>query len=230
MFTDWFTELKLAPKNWKNTRGDLAAFFNWALGHPRNWIAENPLTAVSVPKVTFGVPSIVTAATAKDLMAALEQAEEGKLCLIYALLLFAGIRPQGEIAKIAGAVKEGRGNIIFSDYPGKIFVPRWVAKNKENRWIPIEPNLAKWLTRYPPIPRFLDYSLYEHNRPLFRERFSIPPDGCRHSFVSFFTEKHGSDRANEAAGHDNKIARTHYKNGGVSAEDAASFWNIGPTL
>jgi integrase len=228
MFTEWFKELQLKPKNWRNHRADLSAFFAWAMSKPRQWIPENPIVGVAIPELPMNVPKIVSAQTAQKIMAYVETIEDGCLSAIYALLLFAGIRPHGEMGRIAEAVESGRSDEIFASCPEQIYLGPEITKTGSPRWIEIEDNLRKWLVRYQPNSRHFDMRLYHRYAAKINKKFDIPKNAFRHNFDSFYAKKHGAVKTNDAAGHNQKVAAKHYRNLGITKEDLELFWGIQP--
>jgi hypothetical protein len=228
MVSDWFKELKLQPKNWRNHRADLGAFFSWALCKPRQWIPENPILGVGVPELPIKVPKILSAKTAQEIMAYVETIEDGRLSAIYALLLFAGIRPDGEMNRISKIVESGRAHEIFAICPEQIYLGPEITKTGSPRWIDIESNLEKWMARYQPVARHFDMRLHNRYARLIKKKFEIPKNAFRHNFDSFYAKKHGSAKTNEAAGHNEKIATKHYRNLGITREDLDLYWSIQP--
>ena len=187
------------------------------------------MLSVEVPRVPTSIPPILPPQTVQEIMAEVESIEGGALALIYALLFFAGIRPEGEIERIAEKVSAGNGQEIFEKPHGKIELGPNISKTHHPRWIPIEPNLRAWLSRYHPTPEHFDLSLYAEKGKEIRKKFRIPQDGCRHNFVSYFSAKYGEEASNKAAGHSNSIAHRHYLNLGFSLQDQDTYWSILPT-
>ncbi|MFP6895684.1 MAG: hypothetical protein VCA38_03715 [Roseibacillus sp.] len=132
-------------------------------------------------------PEIIDADTAKRLMAA---AEKEGCALPFALMLFAGIRPQGELNRITWSA-------IKKDH---IRLTREETKTATDRQIPIMPNLRKWLDAHKGesiLP--LDW---DKKRRAARKAAHIEgQDVLRHTFGSAFYRLHGEHETVEAMGH-----------------------------
>jgi hypothetical protein len=68
--------------------------------------------------------------------------KKGKLVRYFSLALFAGIRPGGELAKLAKSPQ-------LVDLDNKVIrITAAMAKTRKSRQITIRPNLLKWLKRF----------------------------------------------------------------------------------
>src|SRR5215469_9989362 len=74
-------------------------------------------------------------------MAHVESVHDGAFVPFFALCLFAGIRPDGEISKLPAADVRLENNAIN--------IEPWVSKVNMRRLVTIQPNLAAWLGAYP---------------------------------------------------------------------------------
>lgn len=147
-------------------------------------------------------------------------------CMVpyYALTLFAGIRPDwkdGEIGKL-------RPQDIRLD-TGVILIEPEVSKVNEKRTIKIQPNLRKWLEKYPiedypiiPARRFRDMWAD------VREQQALAHDVMRHTFISMTVGAFRSvGDASLQAGNSEAVIRKHYLNL-KTVEEADQFWAIVP--
>jgi integrase len=227
---------KVTGKTWNNLRADLSSFFSWAEKAPRKWITENPVADVEKFKVAQGLPEILTAKQTAELFAYLEKYQGSKHrplpagCLVpyFALATFAGIRPSingGEITRIARLKDRSR---VVDLKAGVIRITPDVAKTRDVRQITIQPNLARWLARYP-LDRFpiLPKNAFDLIHDV-RTKFALGHDVLRHTFISAHVAKFRSmgDTALQA-GNSEAMIKKHYLNL-VSAEDAEAFWSIVP--
>ncbi len=233
--------LNLRPygkKRFNNLRGDLHAFFHFCQKRPREWMRDNPVNPIPKFKISHGVPEIISAQTAADLMAFVENysrdpmndLDRGFLVPYFALCLFAGLRPSvrdGEISKLAE----------MSDLPkfikmdlGVIQLTPEMAKTKHSRKVTILPNLAAWLAQYPPSKYPIIVPNMSQHTATVRKKFGLGHDVLRHTYISMHVAKFKSlCEAALEAGNSEVMIRRHYLNM-VSDSDAEKFWSIIPQL
>ncbi len=232
---EFLASRNVGKKRLNNLRGDLHAFFGYCRMMPREWIQGNPVTPIPQFKITRGIPAIITAKQAADLMEFVESytgpkrsgLEAGCLAPYFAICLFAGVRPAvsgGEIAKLALPEHSSAINLAL----GTITLAPELSKVKCIRRITIQPNLMQWLVRYP----ISKYPIMPPNSLKMigeiREKFSLGHDVLRHTFISMHVAKFKSmGEAAIEAGNSEAMIKKHYYNT-VSAEDAAAFWTIAP--
>lgn len=225
-----------SQKTWNNRLWYLSTFFKFCLS--RKYASETPITGVRQFKIkkSRGTAETLSARQAEALMHWLEayQGEQNKDgqwwnkpgCMVpyFALTLFAGIRPDwrnGEISKLEEKdIRLDTGVILIE--PG-------ASKNNEKRTIKLQPNLQLWLEKYPvseyPIVRT---KRFEEMWAQVRERFSLPHDVLRHTYISMTVGAFRSvgDTALQA-GNSEAIIRQHYLDLKSEAE-ADAFWRIVP--
>jgi hypothetical protein len=212
-----------APKTWNNLRADLHLFFEWCIKSPRRWITLNPAAEIERKQVEHGHIQILTADQSKELMDYLSAFGDGHLVPFFALALFVGIRPGGELLKLHVALQKSP-NLI--DLDNKVIrISATISKTKRPRQIRIRPNLTTWLRAFqsPILPE-------NHDREIKRVRaeFGLSHDVLRHTFISMHVAKFKSfARAAIESGNSEKIIRDHYLNV-VSLKDAQAFWKILP--
>lgn len=221
----------LAPKSWNVTRGDISAFFNWCLKQDPPLISKSPMSTIIRKGVAQKVPEIVTLETARCYMADLESIENGRYALVGALMLFAGIRPQGEMQRIEEKVEAGviddRQQLVMR--PPQIFLGPELTKTGRARWIDVRPNLRAWFTGYPisqfglPVRRYTEKIM-----PNLRKKHAIGQDALRHSFCSYYGRAFGPKDAAIAAGHTETVQQRDYENFSMSKEEALAFFEIVP--
>ena len=147
-------------------------------------------------------------------------------CMVpyYALTLFAGIRPDfkdGEIRKLQAKDIRFDTKVIIIE-PG-------ASKVNEKRTIKMQPNLIKWLEKYPiekytiiPPRRFRDLWVQ------VRKHHNLTHDVMRHTFISMTVGAFRSvGDASLQAGNSEAIIRKHYLDL-KSTEEADAFWRIVP--
>ena len=230
-----------AAKTRDNVRGDLRSFFAWCMGMENNapmlgverrWHVENPAASVPKEKPARGVPLVLSVADAAALMRDVEGVRDGYLVQYFALALFAGIRPSGELEKLAvheglrAPCREAGGRPLLDLERGVITIPADVAKTGRKRVITLQGNLRAWLEAYvgPVLPR-------GHDRVVLtiRKRCGLGHDVLRHSFISYHVAAFGSKgRTALEAGNSEAIIDRHYLNLPTEAEGRA-FFSIMPT-
>jgi hypothetical protein len=223
---------KVGKKRFNNLRGELHTFFAWCKTAPRGWTSENPVTAIPAFRIAHGVPEILTAQKAAEIMAYVEtytgglrELPAGCLAPYFAICLFGGVRPafdDGEIAKLAkspDSVNLALGTIRLSPDQSKV---------KAVRQITIQPNLRAWLERFP-LNKFPILPLGARRMIAeIRQKFGIGQDVLRHSFISFHCAKFKSmGAAALEAGNSEAMIRRHYLNV-VTESEAVAFWRIAP--
>jgi site-specific recombinase XerD len=223
---------KATRKTWNNYRNDLHHFFKWAaqadLTTNRPYIFSNPFeetnifTAKQVAEQRKAV-AITSPSKLARRLSALMRWRDGNMVKAFALAYFAGIRPDGELTKLAAREKE-----LINLKTRTIHIPAAVSKTKEERQIQICDSLAAWLTAYkdrPILPK-------NHSRLTKRIRaaFHLQHDETRHSFISYHVALHRSvgDAALQA-GNSESIVKKHYLNL-RPAEEGAAFFAIVPDL
>lgn len=202
-------------KTWNNYRNDLHQFFFWAgqedLVTQRPWVFNNPVQKIRVftaKQIAEQRPEIVTTTpeNLQHMLSVLMRWRDGVLVKSFILAYFAGIRPDGELKRLAPREKE-----LINLKTGIISIPAVVSKTKEARQVTIAENLALWLKAYadmPIIPKNFDRLMKQA-----RAHFELSHDETRHSFISFHVALHRSvgDAALQA-GNSESIVKKHYLN------------------
>lgn len=212
---------KASPKTFNNYRADLHSFFE--LSVREGWCSTNPVTPILKKTVTRGRPAILLPQQCRELMAYVENYDNGKLCRYFALALFAGLRtgPSGELHKLAQRAEE-----LIDLKNGVIHIPPEVAKTHTYRQVKIQPNLRRWLERYtgPILPSNHD-RLIKH----IRRHFSLSHDQLRHTFFSAWVSAfHSVGSAAIVGGNTEAIVKRHYLNQ-LTETDGMDIWSIAPT-
>jgi hypothetical protein len=232
----FLTARNVGKKRWNNLRGDLHAFFAFCALAPREWIRANPVTPIPTFKISRGVPEIITAAKAAELMKYLEaftggprsNHPAGYLVPYFSLCLFAGLRPSiddGEVRKLADSPEPTK---FIKPELGVIQITPDISKVRAVRQVKIRANLAAWLKRYP-LSKF-PIIVPNMNRviPKLRKKFGLTDDVLRHTYISMHVAKWKSmGEAALEAGNSEAMIRRHYLNL-VSEADAEIFWNVAP--
>jgi hypothetical protein len=210
---------KASRKTWNNYRGDLHQFFEWCCEKQQRYLATNPAADAKRYNIENGHVDVLAIKKCRDLMEHVSEFKEGKLARYFALALFAGIRPGGELEKLAGHSE-------LIDLESKVVrITAEISKVGKPRQIKIRPNLRKWLERFPGeiIPVNADRDL-----KTVRKKFKLSHDVCRHTFISMHIGafKSFADAAIES-GNSEVIIRDHYLNTSTLSA-AKQFWKIEP--
>lgn len=212
------------PKTWNNYRADLSSWFNWCADPPRRWLQASPCAGIVKMKGAKETdpPEILTIRRAARVMRDAETFAGGKLARYLALALFAGIRPGGELVKLAS--HPDRDSFIDLKQ-GYITIPPSVSKTRDKRQIAIRENLRHWLetTDAEIIPKNADRLL-----KTFRKRHGLTHDVLRHCFISYHVALFRSvGEAAIEAGNSEGVVKKHYLNAATLAQGRA-FWRIKP--
>ncbi|MEO5915327.1 MAG: hypothetical protein ABIS50_13925 [Luteolibacter sp.] len=188
--------------------------WNRKLRETRAVLREALRTEIKPAQVKRKDPTILTAAQAENLMKL--AAAEG-CALPFALLLFAGVRPVGELNRISwGSIREYHINISGDE-----------SKTEDDRHIPIMPNLRRWLDSckgHDIIPEN-----WKRKSQAVRKAAGITDqDVPRHTFASAFYRLHTESETIQAMGHSSfKTTERFYKRA-ITKDEATKFFNIKP--
>ena len=219
-------------KSWNTHRNEISQFFSWAmkddLSTNRPWCFTNPVDGIRI----FSARQIAEQRPAKAttppeqlcrMFSTLMRFHSGKMVKFFALSYFAGIRPEGELEKLAE-----RENELINLKTRKIFVPAAISKTKSDRQITISENLLAWLNAYRSFPIIpVNFKMLQWK---IRTHFALKRDETRHSFISYFVALNRSvgDAALQA-GNSESMVRQHYLNLHTQ-EEGKEFFSISPDL
>ena len=208
---------KASRKTWNNYRGDLHLFFEWCVKKQQRYVTINPAADAKRHNIENGHVDVLAIQKCRDLMKHVAEFKEGKLVRYFALALFAGIRPGGELEKLAE-------NAELIDLDNKVIrITAEISKVGKPRQIKIRPNLREWLERFPAeiIPVNADREI-----KAIRAKFKLSHDVLRHTFISMHIGafKSFADAAIES-GNSESIIRDHYLNTSTLSA-AKQFWKI----
>lgn len=216
-----------SKKTFNNVRNDVSSLLTWCMDSQRRWVAKNVARDIKMHDSDQlghrdGVPDTLTPERACEVMAAAAK-HEPSLAKAYALMLFAGIRPDddGELFKLARRPDVGK---LINLSTGKMTIPVEVSKVKRQRRVTICESLTKWLSLPGPI---LPTNADRHIKA-FRADQKLTHDVCRHTFCTNHVATGGSlaDTAMQS-GNSEKVIRDHYADQ-VTKDEAAPFWRIVP--
>jgi integrase len=222
---------KAKRKTYNNNRLDLSSFFSWASDKNRKFTPENPVTAVShfdkkqIEQQRAAI-EILTPGQVRELFDYLVTYKGGEFCRYYALLLFAGLRPESEAVRLSS---HRRQHDLIDLESGEIELPAEITpKSSGKRTVPIHSNLAAWLKAYPgPI---LPARNVLRDLGNIRRQFGLSQDICRHSWFTYSIGEHDSiAKAALEGGNSEAVVKDHYflvaKKRKAKAKD---FWGIMP--
>lgn len=219
---------KATPKTWNNYRADLSTFFSWCADPRRRWTPSNPCDRVARVKLDgTGEPHALSIWQTARLMRDAETFDGGSLARYFALAVFAGIRPGGELRKLATHPDLAK---LIGLKRGIITIPPEVSKTRRKRKIVIRPALRAWLEETadrPILPKNFDRLVGE-----FRAKHGLNDaegrDVTRHTFGSYHVAAFRSvgDAALEM-GNSEQVIVAHYLRT-ATEEQGRAFWRICP--
>ncbi len=209
-------------KNKSHVKSSLRAFWSWLVAS--NFAATNVFWNVKIHKILKDKSpiKIMSVAHTRENLAAC--APEYKP--LYALMAFAGIRPE---ELLSGRIKPflEASDIDFDNK--KITVRAEVSKTRTQRIIMnLKPNIWLWLEpikKWGKICPFKSYSSWRTQKKKLPHK--IPQDALRHSFASYAYYALGVEHAVEILGHDYKTYKKFYK-GLASIKDSEEYFKILP--
>jgi hypothetical protein len=218
-------------RSWEIHRGALHGFFVWCTtqdaGSNRPFTFTNPVEGVrkfsarQVREEQSAKPGTTSPDDVRRMFGVLMRWRGGVLVRPYAMLYFAGIRPE-EMKRLAGRESE-----LVNMKTLTITIPANVSKTRHERQVRITKNLAAWLRAY---PGDLTPINFESLNKRVRKHFQLSHDEARHSFISYHVavQRSVGDVALQA-GNSESIVRRHYLNL-HPAEEGKTFFGIVPDL
>ena len=217
-------------KTWNNHRNELASFFKWAglvdKTTNRPWIFHNPVDGVLRYKnkeVAEQRPpvSVSSVDTVRDVMSYAMSYKGGKMVKFFALVYFAGIRPDpvdGEISKVREINLDN----------GRIAVPPVASKTKTERPVTIMGNLRSWLEQY--ADQAIIPPNCKNDAAHIRHKFGLGQDETRHSFISYYVALYNSlAHAALQSGNSESMIHSHYLTH-PTHEEGKNFFSIVPNM
>ena len=223
---------KAKRKTWNSHRNELAQFFDWSktedLTTHRPWCFNNPVEGIrlySAKQVAEQRPPVATTSPeqAQHIFSVLMRYRGGSLVKPFALAYFAGIRPDGELGKLAEREKE-----LINLKTGIITIPAEISKTKDARQVHISDNLKKWLEAYK--EKLIIPENYISARVKTRKHFKLKHDETRHSFISYHVAIHRSvGEVALQAGNSESMVKKHYLNL-HPREEGEHFFSLVPDM
>ncbi len=190
---------------WNRRLRETRSVLNWA----KNTEAKENRGQKKAPKI------LKSNDQARKLM---QIAEEEGCALPFALMLFAGIRPSGELLKIS----------LDSIRKKRIYISPDQSKTGTDRQIPISENLRLWIDAWD--QETILPAQWKRKTQAVRKAAGISgeQDILRHTFGSHFYRIHGEEETLQAMGHTSfRTFESHYRRA-VSLERAQEFFTIAP--
>lgn len=215
---EWLAEAFPEDVYRKHAVSTLRPAFSWA--KKRGLLAQSPFSGVDVPTVGARAVRVYSPAQARALL------EADVYCRVaFALLLFAGVRPQ-ELERLTW------GCIRLDE--GFIHVPAGTAKTRQARIVEIEPNLAAILAQEPPhapdeMVRPKWWKVRARRAKEAAGAQNMGQDVARHSYASYWLALHRDEnrlKANMGHSRNSETLFVHYRAAATRAA-AAEFWRIG---
>jgi site-specific recombinase XerD len=225
---------KAKRKTYNNNRLDLSSFFTWA--RDQRFTPENPVTEVPFFKKKLieqqrEAIEVLTPKQVRELFDYLVDYKGGEFCRYYALLLFAGLRPESEAVRLSTHRRQHE--LIDLEHheielPAEITPKSAVTEDAAGRTVSIQPNLAAWLKAFP-TPILPDRDV-RRDLGNIRRKFGLTQDICRHSWFTYSIGRHDSvSTAALEGGNSEAIVKQHYYKVGKKRKPLAQeFWNILP--
>lgn len=219
---------KASRRSWEIHRGALNGFFGWCAepdaGTNRPFTFNNPVAGVrkfssrQVREEQDAKPATTSPEDVRKLFSVLMRWRGGVLVRPFALLYFAGIRPD-ELKRMAGRERE-----LVNLKTLAITIPANVSKTRHERQVAISDNLAIWLKSFPGA---LIPTNFEALNKKVRKHFELSHDEARHSYISYHVALHRSigDAALQA-GNSESIVKRHYLNTHTQEEGSEFFRTI----
>lgn len=214
----WHEKQNGGPVTLNKHRRILIALFNLAL--QKQWIETNPASRLTVATEPKRLPYVMPVADV-DKMLLWAAGNTPDMVPYYALALFAGIRPTGELQRLDWK------NIDFTRK--EIYIAPEVSKTHDERFVPMSDNLVAWLEPHRQKSGPVFYSRRKFRQMQTKAEIRYEADCFRHSFGSYHLVQHENRHATaDAMGHRSLgMIFKHYRRA-VRKEDAAAFWQIMP--
>lgn len=207
----------------RNIRVHLVGLFNFAKA--RKYVTENPAEPLMTPKTAKNSKGLPYVMPVEDVEKVLKTASAmaPETVPFFALCLFAGIRPQGEISRLAWS------DLNFERR--EIYIRPDVSKTGDERFIEMSDNLVEWLLLHRKVNGSVDAPRAAIENVRTESGVRWEPDCMRHTFGSYhMAQFENAGKTALQMGH-REIDTTfeHYRRA-VRKEDAARFWAVRPQL
>ena len=200
----------------KTHRRLFSVFFGWAVRH--HYCMEDPCKRLDrLPKATTHI-SILSPDEVKRLLTAAIHYQDGAAVAGVAIALFAGLRPS-ELADLTPGDVNGE----------RIRVSGGKMRRKIKRTVPIPPNLAAWLVKYPfcGLPRGWDYKMKILKAATDARNWV--QDILRHTSISYQAERDKNEGLTAFNnGTSKQMMDSHYRDVIDNPAAIKAFWALTP--
>src|SRR5262245_33939608 len=217
---NWLRDLPLSTKSRANYRANIGVMFSYAVS--RRMLDYNPILHTAKPKLVDIPPEIFVVDELRGILEAANRVCPDVLPML-ALGAFAGLR-DAEIKRLEwNEVDLARGHIE---------VKAAKAKSARRRIVPMQPNLAAWLSPYAGMKGRLAPVGARKKLDRVRKAAGLarwPNNGLRHSFASYrLAAVHDAPRVAGELGHTSpQMLYSTYREL-VLPEEAERYWKIAP--
>lgn len=217
----------------RNIRTHIHGFFQWCVDEKKQ-IEKNPCKGIrfKLGNDESDEVKIFTIKQVKDILC--ECLNSDPECIHYfAISFFSGMRPE--------EVKRLKREYVDLDNK-RIYVPNFITKVKETRYVPIKPVLMWWIRSYPlkgekVVPRNFRKRIDRIKANLGYKHWKLKPDGklkwiqdgMRHTFASNWLAVNDDDKVRLAGdmGNSIEVIKKHYRKA-VKKEAAEYYFKINP--
>ena len=215
----WLAGLKCGQQSRENYRRVISGVFSFAV--KRGLSTRNPMESIERIYIDEKLPEFLRAATAERLLKTAKK-KHPEMVPYFAIGLFAGLRPENELAGLQWEDVNLDDNLIL--------VRPNTAKKRRSRLVEIAGNLHKWLEAQPNRKGKVKFSRESFSEVVKEAKVTWTPDIMRHTFATFHLAKN-NDAAKTALqmGHTGgvDVLFNHYR-GLAKAAEAEKFWAIAP--
>jgi len=217
---NWLRDLPLSPKSRANYRANIGVMFSYAVS--RRMLDNNPILHTAKPKLIDSPPEIFVVDELRGILEAANRVCPDVLPML-ALGAFAGLR-DAEIKRLEWSeVDMARRHIE---------VKAAKAKSARRRIVPMQPNLAAWLSPYAGMKGRLAPVGARKKLDRIRKVAGLtewPTNGLRHSFASYrLAAIHDAPRVAAELGHASpQMLYSTYREL-VLPQEAERYWKIRP--
>jgi integrase len=219
---NYFRDFGASPKSRANFRANVGVLFSYA--KQRRMIDCNPVEFTAKPKLPDNPPEIFTVDQMRNLLEA-AQREAPDVLPMLAIGAFTGLR-DAEIRRLHWSEV----NLVR----GFVEVKGSKAKSARRRLVPVQPNLAQWLTPYATKTGSLLPINARKKLDAVRQEAGLtswPKNGLRHSFASYrLAAIHDAPRVASELGHTSPTMLYSVYRELVAPEEAERYWNIWPQV
>lgn len=217
---DWLRNLPGSPKSRANYRANVGVLFSYAV--KRRMLDFNPVVHTARPKLPDNPPEIFTVTDLRALLEAAQRSEPSVVPML-AIGALAGLR-DAEIKRLDWSEVDW--------VRGHIEVKASKAKSARRRIVPIQPNLAAWLSPYTGMKGCVAPTNSREKIDQACEAAQLPRwpnNGLRHSYASYrLAAINDAPKVAMELGHTSPQMLFNTYREVVLPEEAVRYWQITP--